>query len=87
MPKLLNTAKRNGGRIVAVGTTTTRALESNISTSEVFTPATNLANLTILPGYEFRAVDATDHKLSSSDELALNSDFNFRRPRTYNGRI
>ncbi len=75
--ELLNMAKRDGRRIVAVGTTTTRALESNLSTAKVFTPATNLANLTILPGYQFRAVDAliTNFHLPMSSLLVLTSTF------------
>lgn len=74
---ILNAAKRNGQRIVAVGTTTTRALESNISISSVFTPGRNLADLTILPGYRFRAVDAliTNFHLPRSSLLVLTSTF------------
>ena len=55
---LLNTAKADGRRIVAVGTTTTRALETNIARFGRFTDGIHTADLTIVPGHNFAAVDA-----------------------------
>lgn len=73
----LNAARSEGRRVIAIGTTTTRALESSLSESDEFRPGRFLANLTITPGYEFRAVDAllTNFHLPQSSLLVLVSTF------------
>ncbi|MBV9243093.1 MAG: tRNA preQ1(34) S-adenosylmethionine ribosyltransferase-isomerase QueA [Acidobacteria bacterium] len=73
----LNAAKAAGRRIVAIGTTTTRALESNIAKFGSFRSGAELADLTITPGYEFRAVGAllTNFHLPKSSLLVLTSTF------------
>jgi len=73
----LNQAKREGRRIIAVGTTTTRTLESAIRKRERFVAETASAELTIIPGYKFRAVDAllTNFHLPKSSLLVLVSSF------------
>ena len=53
-----NQARAAGGRIVAVGTTTARALESAASASGAIKPQSGFAALTIFPGYNFQIVDA-----------------------------
>jgi S-adenosylmethionine:tRNA ribosyltransferase-isomerase len=53
----INEARAAGGRIVAVGTTTLRLLESAIAESGVITPFKGQTSLFILPGFRFRAVD------------------------------
>jgi S-adenosylmethionine:tRNA ribosyltransferase-isomerase len=75
--ELLNRAKTEGRRIVAVGTTTTRALESNLSAHSHFTEGQHVASLTITPGYKFRAVDSllTNFHLPMSSLLVLTSTF------------
>ena len=53
----INKVRRSGGRIIAVGTTTLRLLESATSDtgrSDTFTGSTNIF---ITPGYRFRAID------------------------------
>ncbi|MFM9904397.1 MAG: tRNA preQ1(34) S-adenosylmethionine ribosyltransferase-isomerase QueA [Pyrinomonadaceae bacterium] len=74
---ILNRAKAQHRRIVAVGTTTTRALESNIDKFDRFAAGRYAAGLTITPGYEFRAVDAmlTNFHLPKSSLLILTSVF------------
>lgn len=74
---LLNASKQAGHRIVAVGTTTTRALEANIAEYGRFTSGSFNADLTIVPGYEFRAVDVllTNFHLPQSSLLILTSTF------------
>lgn len=74
---LLNKAKADGRRIIAVGTTTTRTLESIINNFGEFRGSEGLANLTILPGYEFKAIDGllTNFHLPKSSLLALVSTF------------
>lgn len=54
----LNRARTESRRIVAVGTTSTRALEHNCGTFGDFTEGRHTADLTILSGYEFKAVGA-----------------------------
>ena len=73
----LNRAKAAGRRIVAVGTTTTRALESNFGNNGRFEAVSALADLTITPGYTFGAVDAllTNFHLPQSSLLLLTSVF------------
>jgi len=73
----LNSALDSGKRIVAVGTTTTRALESAIRKTGRFSAGASLADLTIKPGYEFRAVSAlvTNFHLPKSSLLILVSTF------------
>jgi ribosomal protein S18 acetylase RimI-like enzyme len=63
----INQTRERGGRIVAVGTTTTRALESASSDSGQVQPGSSEATLTIKPGYRFRVVDAllTNFSLTS----------------------
>jgi S-adenosylmethionine:tRNA ribosyltransferase-isomerase len=73
----INKARNDGGRIVAVGTTTTRALESSVASDGKLLSHSGLADLTILPGYAFRAVDAllTNFHLPCSSLLLLVSAF------------
>ena len=73
----INEARARGGRIIAVGTTTTRALESASSAEGVIRAGAGVADLTITPGYRFRAVDAlvTNFHLPRSSLLVLVSTF------------
>jgi S-adenosylmethionine:tRNA ribosyltransferase-isomerase len=92
---LINETKRNGGRVVAVGTTSVRTLESagnyasrithHGSELDSFTGATSLF---ILPGYQFKVVDVmiTNFHLPKSTLLMLVSAFAGREKtlETYN---
>jgi len=73
----LNCARRDGRRIVAIGTTTTRSLESALGDSNSFAAGSDVANLTITPGFRFRAVGAmlTNFHLPKSSLLVLVSTF------------
>ena len=75
--EILSVARSAGRRIVAVGTTTTRALESNLSHHRQFTAGRFLADLTIRPGYSFKAIDSllTNFHLPMSSLLVLTSTF------------
>lgn len=74
---LLSETRNAGRRIVAVGTTTTRALEHCYARSGGFEPGPYVADLTIRPGYRFRAIDAllTNFHLPKSSLLVLTSSF------------
>ncbi len=67
----LNSAKKNGRRITAIGTTTTRALESNYN--DGFTEHSGDTSIFIKPGYEFKAIDnlVTNFHLPKSTLLML----------------
>jgi S-adenosylmethionine:tRNA ribosyltransferase-isomerase len=75
--QVLNAARRDRRRIVAVGTTTTRALETAIAKNDEFVAGEGVADLTITPGYRFRAIDAllTNFHLPKSSLLILVSTF------------
>jgi S-adenosylmethionine:tRNA ribosyltransferase-isomerase len=72
----INTARAEGRRVIAVGTTTTRALESAGALGMVG-PGPGVASLFIHPGHEFRIVDAlvTNFHLPRSSLLMLVSAF------------
>lgn len=73
----LNKAKAEGRRIIAVGTTTTRALETNFNRHDQFAPEKSDADLTIRPEYQFKAIDGllTNFHLPKSSLLVLVSAF------------
>jgi S-adenosylmethionine:tRNA ribosyltransferase-isomerase len=70
-------ARASGRRVVAVGTTTTRALESAAESPGVVRAGAGLATVFIYPGFEFRVVDAllTNFHLPKSSLLMLVSAF------------
>jgi S-adenosylmethionine:tRNA ribosyltransferase-isomerase len=53
----LNSARRNGGRIVALGSTSLRLLESAAAEDGALHPFAGETSIFITPGYRFRAVD------------------------------
>jgi S-adenosylmethionine:tRNA ribosyltransferase-isomerase len=53
----INDARRRGGRVVAVGTTSLRLLESAADTDGLVAPYDGETNLFITPGYRFKVVD------------------------------
>jgi S-adenosylmethionine:tRNA ribosyltransferase-isomerase len=75
--KSINDSRMSGGRIVCVGTTTARALESAASENGQISSCSGMADLTIVPGYKFRVVDAllTNFHLPRSSLLLLVSAF------------
>ncbi|MBI5754820.1 tRNA preQ1(34) S-adenosylmethionine ribosyltransferase-isomerase QueA [Candidatus Peregrinibacteria bacterium] len=54
----LNHAKSDGKRIIAVGTTSARVLESQADTSGILTPRSGKTDIFIYPGYRWRFVSA-----------------------------
>jgi len=74
---ILNEAKTDNRRIIAVGTTTTRALESSIDETGRIVSGNRLADLTITPGYEFKVINGllTNFHLPQSSLLVLVSTF------------
>ncbi len=74
---ILNEAKAEKRRIIAVGTTTTRALESSIDANKRIVSGSRLADLTITPGYKFNVINGllTNFHLPQSSLLVLVSTF------------
>lgn len=70
--RLIRSTREAGGRIVAVGTTVVRALESAMNEGDVVA-GEGTSNLFIYPGYRFRVVDAllTNFHLPRSTLLML----------------
>lgn len=75
--KILNAAKKEGRRVIAVGTTSVRVLESFSTTQGVVSSGEKDIDLFIYPGYQFKAVDAliTNFHLPHSTLLLLVSAF------------
>lgn len=73
----INNARKNGGRIVAVGTTSVRTLESVSDENGTVKPGSGFTNIFITPGYKFKAVNAliTNFHLPESTLLMLVSAF------------
>lgn len=73
----LNEVKNNGGKIVAVGTTSVRTLETVMQHHDKFTPESGDTNIFIYPGFKFKAVDAliTNFHLPKSTLIMLVSAF------------
>jgi S-adenosylmethionine:tRNA ribosyltransferase-isomerase len=73
----LNAVRRRGGRIVAVGTTVVRTLETVSDDDGIVGEGRGTTDLYIYPGYRFRAIDAciTNFHLPCSTLLLLVSAF------------
>ncbi|MEP6818380.1 MAG: tRNA preQ1(34) S-adenosylmethionine ribosyltransferase-isomerase QueA [bacterium] len=73
----INESRTQGGRVIAVGTTTTRALESAANAEGFVAARAGESELTITPGYKFRVTDAllTNFHLPRSSLLLLVSAF------------
>ncbi len=71
--ELINNAKAKGGRIVAVGTTSARTLESVADENGKIQPMSGETGIFIYPGYKFKAVDTliTNFHLPESTLLML----------------
>lgn len=74
---IITETRARGARIVSVGTTTTRTLETLAARPEGFGPGSGESALYITPGYEFRGIDAliTNFHLPRSTPLLLASAF------------
>ena len=75
----IKAAQQRGGRVIAVGTTSVRAIESAAQSGEI-KPFSGETDIFIYPGYQFRHIDAmiTNFHLSESTLLMLVSAFSGR---------
>ena len=71
--KLINDTKRNGGRVIAVGTTSCRTLESATGEDGIVKATSGWTEIFIYPGYQFKCIDAliTNFHLPESTLLML----------------
>lgn len=76
----INKTKENGGRIICVGTTSTRTLESAATEDGKIFPSSGWTDIFIYPGYKFKITDAliTNFHLPESTLLMLISAFSSR---------
>lgn len=74
---ILNNTKKKGGRIIAVGTTSTRTLETIGSDEGKLYKKSGWTDIFIYPGYKFKVVDAliTNFHLPESTLMMLVSAF------------
>ena len=75
--RLINETKRNGGRVIAIGTTSCRTLESVATEYGEIKPCEGFTDIFIYPGYKFKVLDGlvTNFHLPESTLIMLVSAF------------
>ena len=75
--RILNETKREGGRVICVGTTSCRTLESLVNEDGSFEEKAKWTEIFIFPGYTFKAMDGliTNFHLPESTLVMLVSAF------------
>ena len=75
--RLINETKKNGGRVIAVGTTSCRTLESVATFYKEIKPCEGYTDIFIYPGYKFKVLDGliTNFHLPESTLIMLVSAF------------
>ena len=70
---IINETKRNGGRVICVGTTSCRTIESFAAEDGTMTERSGWTNIFIYPGYHFKVLDAlvTNFHLPQSTLIML----------------
>ena len=70
---MINECRANGGRVIAVGTTSTRTLETVTDENGIVHPGSGWTQIFIYPGYQFKAIDCliTNFHLPESTLLML----------------
>ena len=78
--QMIRDTKAAGGRVIAVGTTSVRSLESAARSGELAPCSRAATNLYIMPGYEYKVVDAiiTNFHVPRSTLMMLVSAFSTR---------
>lgn len=71
--EIINRTKRNGGRVIAVGTTSCRTLESATGEDGILRAGSGWTEIFIYPGYQFKMIDAliTNFHLPESTLIML----------------
>ncbi|NWK85565.1 tRNA preQ1(34) S-adenosylmethionine ribosyltransferase-isomerase QueA [Staphylococcus sp. GSSP0090] len=78
--ELLNRTRANGNRIISVGTTSTRTLETIMQSNDHFIAKSGWTDIFIYPGFKFKAIDGliTNFHLPKSTLVMLVSAFSSR---------
>ncbi len=78
--RIINERRANGGRLICVGTTSCRTVESASDDNGIIHPVSTQTKIFIYPGYKFKATDAliTNFHLPESSLLMLVSAFSDR---------
>lgn len=71
--KLINDTKKNGGKVISVGTTSCRTLESATDENGILKAGSGWTEIFIYPGYQFKMIDhlITNFHLPESTLLML----------------
>ena len=71
--EIINSTKRSGGKVICVGTTSTRVVESIADENGFLAPASGYTNIFIYPGYRFKCLDGliTNFHLPKSTLIML----------------
>lgn len=71
--EIINSTKRNGGKVVCVGTTSTRVVESVADENGFLVPSSGYTDIFIYPGYRFKCLDGliTNFHLPKSTLIML----------------
>lgn len=71
--RIVTETKQNGGRVIAVGTTSCRTLESFAKSDGTLAPSSGWTDIFIYPGYSFKCIDAlvTNFHLPESTLIML----------------
>ena len=74
---MINNTKKNGGRVICVGTTSCRTIESAADENGIVVPKEEDTDIFIYPGYKFNVMDGliTNFHLPESTLLMLVSAF------------
>lgn len=75
--EIINSTKKHGNRVIAIGTTTVRTLESVANEEGIVTASEGWTDIFIYPGFEFKIIDGllTNFHLPKSTLLMLVSAF------------
>jgi len=78
---IINETKKSGGRVIAIGTTSCRTIESRADDTGYVQPGAGKTDIFIYPGYEFRVMDGllTNFHLPESTLVMLVSAFAGRK--------
>ena len=82
---LINETRKQGGRIIAVGTTSCRTLESAAAEDGTLKAGSGWTEIFIYPGYRFKIPGRTDHQFSSAGIHADHAGIRFCRKRACAG--
>ncbi|MBQ2285590.1 MAG: tRNA preQ1(34) S-adenosylmethionine ribosyltransferase-isomerase QueA [Clostridia bacterium] len=71
--QIINNTRKNGGKVISVGTTSTRTIETIADENGVLKPSTGWTDIFIYPPYKFKAIDKliTNFHLPESTLLML----------------